>query len=152
VKVFSWKNEVAPSTPCRVMWTLNLSPRTWWQTAMISRWAGRLSRTGWLVEAIRRLCQTSSNHTVALVARQQLCWGQVLVHFPCICRGGVVHACVHQKVMPTNLIIWWFALLKVKLWLITLPYKKPKLVLVFGGKMICTKEAFKFSVLPLPRA
>jgi hypothetical protein len=35
---------------------------------------------------------------------------------------GVVHAYADQRVMPPNLIIRRFTLLKIKLWFITLPY------------------------------
>jgi hypothetical protein len=39
-----------------------------------------------------------------------------------VTKTGVVHAQVHQKVIPTNLIVRWYAHLKVKLWFMMLPY------------------------------
>ncbi len=84
MKVFIWTNEVEPGAPCQGTCTQCLSPRTWRQIAIILCWAGRLSQTEWQVDAIGWLRRTSPDQMLALVARQQLRWEKVLVHFPCI--------------------------------------------------------------------
>ncbi len=48
-------------------------------------------------------------------------WDNIVVSTT-LTNAGVVHAYVDQKVMPPNLMVRWFTLLKVKLWFITLPY------------------------------
>jgi hypothetical protein len=54
--------------------------------------------------------------------------------------------------MHPNLIVRQFTLLKVKLWFISYLTINQNWFFVFGEKTICTREAFKLFVLPLPRA